>query len=44
VALAGYLHYVISVVDQICDALGIRCFIIKVHKEDKPAAVAAKKQ
>uniref|UniRef100_A0A7R9YWU4 CDP-Ethanolamine:DAG ethanolamine phosphotransferase n=1 Tax=Chlamydomonas euryale TaxID=1486919 RepID=A0A7R9YWU4_9CHLO len=28
VAAAGYLHYVVSVVNQICDELGIRCFLI----------------
>ena len=27
--LAGYLHYVISVINQICDALNLTCFTIK---------------
>ena len=27
--LAGYLHYVVSVIDQICGALNINCLTIK---------------
>jgi ethanolaminephosphotransferase len=29
VALFGYLHYVLSVIDQICNFLGIRCLSLK---------------
>jgi ethanolaminephosphotransferase len=31
IALAGYLHYVFSVIDQICGFLGISCLTIPVH-------------
>lgn len=47
ISLVGYLHYVISVVNQICDYLGIRCFIIKppppTHVGEEHKAAAAKK-
>ena len=32
VATAGYLHYVVGVVRQICDYLGIKCLTIPVRK------------
>ncbi len=31
--LFGYLHYVTGVVQEICQHLGIKCFVIAVHKE-----------
>ena len=33
--LAGYLHYVTSVVQEICEYLNIKCFSIPVLPEDK---------
>ncbi|KAG1676918.1 hypothetical protein FOA52_014794 [Chlamydomonas sp. UWO 241] len=40
--LVGYLHYVISVVNQICDYLGIRCFVIKPKAPPAQGQAAAK--
>ena len=34
IALAGYLHYVFSVIDQICAYLGINCLTIPVHSSE----------
>lgn len=32
ISLGGYLHYVFSVINQICSYLGINCLTIPVHE------------
>jgi ethanolaminephosphotransferase len=41
VVLAGYLHYVLSVISQICYFLGIRCLSLKKAGGDAAAAAKA---
>lgn len=37
VVLTGYLHYVLSAINQICDFLGINCLTLKRPAEAQPA-------
>ena len=41
IILAGYLHYVVSVINQICAFLGINCLTIPVPSEEVPLQKAS---